>query len=117
MKRVYFASKVKHYQKWIAFSHPQIAVSSTWMHHAYNVRDWPEHWARIIAEIDNSDFLIAYHEPGETPKGALIEIGLAMARGIPIYAINFGSEHTWQWHVRVEIVSSVDEAIALELGK
>lgn len=50
-------------------------------------------WVRIEAEVARSELLILYVEPEDFPlKGALIEVGMALAHRIPIRVVALGIE-------------------------
>lgn len=50
--------------------------------------DWSKLWKRIGDEVAASDALILYAEPSDFPlKGALIEAGMALAHGLPVYVV------------------------------
>lgn len=85
---IYIASKVKHAERWraVASMHP---VSSTWIYEAGNgeTSDFDHLWRRCMAEAASSNALVIYREPDEILKGAWIEMGIAMAAGVPVHAV------------------------------
>ena len=87
---IHIASKTKHADRWkkIASVDP---VSSTWIFEAGEgeTSDFNDLWLRCIAEASNSKALVAYHEEGEILKGAWMEMGAAMACGVPVHAVGF----------------------------
>ena len=87
--KIYMASKVKHFQKWIDLRNKGYNIISTWIDEAGpgQTKDKSELCNRVIDEVKNSDFLIVYIENGEFLKGALIEMGIAMGFGIPIFTV------------------------------
>lgn len=45
-------------------------------------------WARIVREVTTADRLVLYVEPDDFPlKGALLEVGFALAAGKPVYVV------------------------------
>jgi hypothetical protein len=78
-------------------------------------------WARIDAEIAGSERLILYVEPGDFPlKGALIEVGMALAHGMPIRIVAPGVVlepdslrplGSWVRHPLVTFCDTVEEAL------
>jgi hypothetical protein len=78
-------------------------------------------WQRIEAEIAGSDRLILYVEPDDFPlKGALIEVGMALACKIPIRIVAPGVEleptsfrplGSWVKHPLVAFAVSMHEAL------
>lgn len=87
--------------------------------------DMGELWPRIASEVARSDALILYAEPGDLPlKGALIEVGMALACGIPVYAILPGVQlesrsmrpiGSWLAHPLVTIVDEPEHALSMIL--
>jgi hypothetical protein len=77
---------------------------------------------RIEAEIKQSERLILYVEADDFPlKGALIEAGIALAAGVPIYVFAPGVTieprsrrpiGSWMDHPLVTLVTSMEEALA-----
>lgn len=63
-------------------------ITSTWIDEAGEgeTADFTELWARVGMEIDAADALVLYAEKSDFPlKGALIEIGMALGMGKPVY--------------------------------
>jgi hypothetical protein len=62
-------------------------IISTWIDEAGpgETADLGELWARIGREVASARWLVAYVEPGDFPlKGALVEVGMALALGKPV---------------------------------
>lgn len=78
-------------------------------------------WTRIEAEIVRSERLILYVEPGDFPlKGALIEVGMAIACRVPIRVVapgvvldpvSFRPIGSWVRHPLVAFCDTMDEAL------
>lgn len=85
---IYIASKTKHAERWrqIASVHP---VSSTWIYEAGQgeTNDFDDLWWRCLREASTSKALVVYREPGEVLKGAWVEVGAALAHGVPVHAV------------------------------
>ncbi len=85
---IYIASKTKHADRWrkIASVHP---VSSTWIYEAGEGQsaDLNDLWRRCLLEAATSKALVAYREDGEVFKGGWVEIGAALAHGVPVHAV------------------------------
>lgn len=81
MKKYYVASKVKHASMWRKFRDGGIAILSTWIDEAGEGQtgDYSELSQRCIREIERCHAVVLYCEPGEILKGALIEVGAALA--------------------------------------
>ena len=70
-------------------------VLTTWIDEAGEgeTDDLGELWSRIRAEIEASRALVLYLRPGDFPlKGALIEVGMALAMGKPVHVAMRGVE-------------------------
>lgn len=119
---VYVASKSEHGPAWqdlravwregAGFDRP-VEVISTWIDEsgAGMSSDLGDLWRRCIAEASSADLLIAWYQPGETWKGAYIEIGAALANGKPVYVCG-NPPGSWKAHPLVTLASSPDDAIA-----
>ncbi len=78
-------------------------------------------WVRIEAEIDRSERLILYVETDDFPlKGALIEVGMAIAHRIPIRVVapgvildpvSFRPIGSWVRHPLVKFCDTMDDAL------
>ena len=83
--------------------------------------DFGELWSRIAREVTNAERLVLYAEPEDMPlKGALIEVGMALAAGVPVVAVLPGivleprsmrPVGSWLAHPMVQIVATVSEAV------
>lgn len=87
---IYIASKTKHAERW-RFLRDKLGeeIISTWIDEAddYATLDWPGLWRRCTSEASSAQVMILYREPSEELKGAWVELGAAMATGVPIFAI------------------------------
>lgn len=78
-------------------------------------------WARIAAEVSRSERLVLYVEPEDFPlKGALVEVGMALAHMIPIRVVAPGVVldpvscrpiGSWVRHPLVRFCNTMDEAL------
>jgi hypothetical protein len=83
--------------------------------------DFGELWSRIESEIRSADRLVLYAETDDFPlKGALIEVGMAIAMGKPVFLVlpevtldprNFRPLGSWAAHPSVTRVDSVAEVV------
>lgn len=99
-------------------------ITSTWVDEAGvgESTDRSALWVRIEAEIAGSERLVLYVEPGDFPlKGALIEVGMAIAHRIPIRVVAPGVVlepislrpiGSWVRHPLVTFANTMDEALA-----
>jgi hypothetical protein len=67
-------------------------------------------WLRCIEEAARADCVVAFHRPGETWKGAFIEIGAALAHARLVFVIG-DPPGSWVNHPNVHRVSSTIEVL------
>lgn len=78
-------------------------------------------WKRIEGEVCGAERLVLYVEPGDFPlKGALIEVGMALAAGVKVFVVAPGVDiepkscrpiGSWMNHPLVKHVPSVEVAL------
>lgn len=78
-------------------------------------------WENITQEVTTAERVIVYAEPDDFPlKGTLVEVGMALAFGTPIYLVlpgvdieedTFRPIGSWINHPLVKLVSTMDEAL------
>jgi hypothetical protein len=85
---IYVASKTKHAEMW-RLLRTNMHIESTWIDEAGEgeTDDYSELAARCLREVQSSSALVLYCQPGDVLKGALIEVGAALAFGIPVYCV------------------------------
>lgn len=98
-------------------------IISSWIDEAGEgqTSDFSELWLRIENEIRHAERLILYVEPGDFPiKGALIEVGMALVLGVPVYVVAPGVHleersgrplGSWIHHPRVVMRNSMADAL------
>jgi hypothetical protein len=98
-------------------------ITSTWIDksEADRTPDLSQLWTRIEAEVSKSERFILYVEPEDLPlKGALIEVGMAIAQRIPIRVVapdvvldpvSFRPIGSWVRHPLVTFCDTMDEAL------
>lgn len=98
-------------------------ITSSWIDEAGagETADLGSLWTRIEAEVARSERLILYVEPGDFPlKGALIEVGMALAHRIPIRIVapgvvleptSFRPIGSWVRHPMVTFCDTMAEAL------
>ena len=99
-------------------------VIASWIDEAGEgqTEDFSELWVRIETEIKSAERLILYVENDDFPlKGALIEAGIALAAGVPIFVVAPGVTieprsrrpiGSWVDHPLVKIVPDMETALA-----
>lgn len=78
-------------------------------------------WENITQEVTTAERVIVYAEPDDFPlKGTLVEVGMALAVGTPIYLVlpgvdieadTFRPIGSWINHPLVSLVDTMDEAL------
>lgn len=87
---IYVASRTYHAGIWRDARDKGIPIISTWIDEAGEgeTADLSELWARIQREVTSAERLVMLIEDGDFPfKGALIEVGMALAAGKPVYLV------------------------------
>ena len=89
--RVYTASKTTHAHMWKSLRTEGVDVVSTWIDEAGEgqTASYAELSQRCIEEVRKAEILILYCEPGEVLRGALIEAGVALTLGKPVFCTGF----------------------------
>lgn len=117
MSGIYVASKVKHAPMWRKMRDrggpDPFPICSTWIDEARDKQSPSpaDLWRRCVSEAANADAVIPYVEPGEVLKGALVEVGAALARGVPVFVVG-EPDGSWASHPLVRRCASLDEAQA-----
>ncbi len=119
-RKVYVASNLKHRSMWIALiAKLQIVTTSRWliMSESKDDREFRASvWTACIEDVKSADVLLYYKGEGDSMKGALVEIGIALGAGIPIvvcghgpfdnsffcHSLVFGAEGTTAEHGMIE---------------
>jgi hypothetical protein len=85
-KRCYVSSKLRHKQLWLDSG---LDIISSWIQgeQLSDPSELSDMWVRYFEELQDCSCLIMYLEHGDKPKGALIELGAAVAHNKPIYII------------------------------
>lgn len=111
---------------WRRFRHRGVRITSTWIDEAGDGETacFTELWDRIQTEITIADHLVLYAEPDDFPlKGALIEVGMALAMGRPVTVCLPGVELNGRTHrpvgswIEHRLVDRNDDIAAALLAK
>lgn len=115
---VYFASKAQHGPRWQALRSGGLPVCSTWIDESGEgeTSDWADLWLGNVTEASSARVIIAYNEPGERMKGALVEIGAALACETRVLWVGStrdpeSKDYTVISHPLVAICPSLDAAV------
>lgn len=125
--KVYTASKLSDGPLWrrIATEWSEIEIVARWpFSHVTDTGapDWPEDcaahgavfWQHDHEDVVRSDVVLVYTDSDEPLKGALIEVGMAIALAKMIIVVGrHRSYSTWWYHPQVRRVASLDEARSL----
>lgn len=111
-ERLYVASKTTHADMWRELRARGLPVVASWIDEAGEgqTADYSELAARCISEIIHCTAVILYSEPGEILKGALVEVGAALAAGKQVRCVGrcdsisrvFEKHPLWSRHSSVE---------------
>lgn len=88
-RQVYIASKAKYGLEWVAKREAGYPISSTWIDQCgfEETSDWPALWMACITEASQSAALVLICRDGDILKGAWVEVGAALACGVPVFAV------------------------------
>lgn len=121
MIKVYGAGIITEAQQWVdlAKNLPEFEWTATWPKLILaNVPDHeshaPDFWILDELEIAMSDVLLLYRwDSAGTPyRGALVEVGIAIGRGLPVFITGICPEYsTWQYHPLVRRCPSLTSAM------
>lgn len=115
--KVYVASKSDLHAYWRTWRATGLAdgfdIISTWIDEGDEgaTADWSDLWVRCVTEAASADVLVALYRDGDVWKGALVEIGAALAAGKRVHIVG-ELNHSWVAHPGVRRFASVDEAFA-----
>lgn len=109
---VYIASKTKHAAKWKALRDSGVPIISTWIDEAGEgeTKSYEDLWRRCISEAMTAERFVIYAEPGEILKGALVEMGAAIAAGTPVFSVGDIGKPLWE-SILTTKCASIEDAI------
>lgn len=120
---IYVSSRLKHAEMWKEMRSDGIPIISTWIDQAQQgeVGNFAELWVRIEREIRSASCLVFYARNEDFPyKGALVEVGMALAVGTPVFLVLNDVRPTgetmrpigsWMLDLRVRHFNSIEDAI------
>jgi len=109
---IYVASKVAHAELWRDLRHfEREPIISTWIDEAGagESASLEDLWRRCVHEAANAGALIIYRRPDEVLKGAWVELGAALASGVPVFAVGI-EEFTVANHIGITHCADLIEA-------
>jgi hypothetical protein len=127
--RIYAASRASVPERpamWRKLRDEGVNIVSTWIDEAGpgETASMTELWSQVEREIASCDRLVLYVEPDDFPlKGALVEIGMALGHGKPVYVVasgvrigtDFRPLGSWLAHPLVTLAGSVRDAVRPDL--
>lgn len=84
---IYPASKTMYAPLWRELRAGGIPIDASWLDRP-NEAAWPSSsvlWDTLIREVSASSALVFYGAPGDEHKGAIAEVGAALASGVPVF--------------------------------
>ena len=118
---VYVASKTYYARLWRNYRELGWNIISTWIDEAEvgQTKDFTDLWSRCVSEASRADILILYHTEGDVLKGALVEVGAALASGKEVWKVGNWAGDSFKHHPKVRSfnnLSDVDsELFSLEI--
>ncbi len=111
---IYIASKTKHADRWRLLRDAGLPITSTWIDEAGagESGDLSDLWRRCILEASTASVLVLYREPDDVLKGGWVELGAALACGVPVFAIGI-EEFTIAKDKRIRHFATLDAALAV----
>lgn len=121
MIRVYTASKLSRGAQWrqIHAACNHVYFHARWLkHNQIGTPDLREYAARFWKEdeqdVKSADVLVVWAEGDEHLQGALVEVGMAIAFGVPVIVIGDHPDYsTWRFHAGVSIAPNLECALAM----
>lgn len=110
--RIYTASKTIHAPRWRALRAHGLNIISSWIDRNPGSGNKTDLAERCIDEVRKADMLLFYAQRGEYQKGALIEVGAALAANKPVLTV--GAEYVpscFSRHPNWHSLASLDDAI------
>lgn len=119
MLRIYTASKLRHAKMWreLCDQHDLFIFHARWLKHLKigtpdNAANAPAFWLQDQQDVKDSDALLVYAEKDDRLSGALVEVGMAIAYGVPVILVGEHEDYgTWRWHPGVHWVPDIPAAI------
>jgi hypothetical protein len=111
---IYIASTMTHAYRWqLLRDKVGYPIISTWIDEAGigESEDLSDLWRRCIAEASSAEVLILNRGPGEVLKGGWVELGAALAAGVPVFAVGI-EEFTVAKDKRIRHFASMADAMA-----
>lgn len=113
---IYTASRTVHAPRWLALRDRGVRINATWIDEAGEGQsvDFSALAVRSLSEASSADILLLYCEGGERLKGALVEVGAALAAGKEVRCVGDcpSISRVFRAHPRWRDFPSVEAALA-----
>lgn len=117
MSGIYVASKAKYGYMWLNYrDNENVPIISTWINEykSGDTSDFSNLWLRCINEASSCSLLVLYAQPNDLLKGALVEVGAALAHDIPVILVGENTAwRTFHHHPLVTKEDSLDKTFNL----
>lgn len=113
---IYIASKTSHAERWRALRYDGVPIISTWIDEAGlgQSKSLQDLWERCVSEVLRASCIIAYREADEVLKGGLVEIGVALGAGKPVFLVGFHeSNFSFKNHPLCRVCATLEAALKL----
>src|SRR5260221_5839328 len=113
--KVYTASKLRHAELWRALKWENVIWTARWPFiHVDKIPDTggfaARFWEHDMQDVAKADLVLVYAEPEDKLRGALVEVGAALATGKKVIVIGEHEDYgTWQFHPNVIRIARLDE--------
>jgi hypothetical protein len=110
---IYTASKTRHADKWLGLRAAGVKINATWIDEAGEgmTTDFSDLASRCVNEAKSASCVLLYCEPGDKLKGALIEVGAALAVGVPVFSVGFEDRSAFTHHPLWQSFPSIEAAL------
>lgn len=115
---IYIASRSRHAARWRTLrDHAGLPILSTWIDRVAGVGhdEWNDLWQCCLEEASLAHTLILFAEDGDILRGALLEVGAALALGRRVIYVGPDSvlADVVRFSRRIERADSLEEAFAM----
>lgn len=109
---IYVASKTRHAWIWKELRAAGHMIVASWIDEAGHGQtlDWADLWRRCVREVAFADVCVVYREDSELLKGALIEMGVALAKDKRVFFVGNPGGIDAVNHPSVTVFDSVEKA-------
>jgi len=126
MRRVYIASKAKYRAEWRALRAKGYDIISRWIDTpdeyigttiGESDLDYSDLWTAIVQDVYYCNMLIVVIRPGDVLKGALVEVGIALATDAEIWVVgaqeDIRANGTWVAHPKINVSKGPIESLLI----